>query len=533
MKKIKLISLIISISLLTSLVACSAPKEGAQQQTQIPTEQMETEAQTHTEEKSENMTETSTEKQSESIIEPEIEEMAQVEDFISLCDYRYNVKETHDFKSGKEYSVYFELPENATMLSFYFGSLQDTNSNIHVSIHKTEKLPPSASTLPESALGELVYSEIITSIPFNTYQVYFNEGEISSGSYIISITSPAGETEYNDFILLGKGWSQNLPNGYEDYNIQTFVNGASQRYGIYGGFVVKHDVPKSSVGELNEEIVTERIEGEKVAKVIILSGQSNAAGATPYSHLQRHVTPEKYQEYLNGYDNVKIIYSSAALNNGEIVIKNQSDEFVSTKLGQGYVSSYLGPEVGLAEYLSKTYPDETFYIIKYGVGSASLSGYFNPTSPSTSAAYKALIEKIDLGLYILEKEGYTPKIVAFLWMQGESDANNLYNTYGYYNLQKTMVEHIREAYSSYAPARGIAFIDAAIANHGTWATHMLINSLKKKYSYESRANYYVDTVKAGLVTLTEDENTDQYHYVSTSVITLGKLFGEKISEHID
>ena len=62
---------------------------------------------------------------------------------------------------------------------------------------------------------------------------------------------------------------------------------------------------------------------------------------------------------------------------------------------------------------------------------------------------------------------------------------------------------------------------------------MLMNALKKKYSYESRANYYADTVAAGLVTLTEDENTDKYHYVSTSLITLGHLFGEKISEHID
>jgi hypothetical protein len=62
---------------------------------------------------------------------------------------------------------------------------------------------------------------------------------------------------------------------------------------------------------------------------------------------------------------------------------------------------------------------------------------------------------------------------------------------------------------------------------------MVMNSLKQKYAYESRANYYVDTVKAGLVTLTAEENSDQYHYVSTSVLKLGRLFGEKVSEHID
>ena len=563
MRKTALIAILISALLLPTLTSCIAQQNNvenpteAEQITQRETEdktQIETQIETQAESidstipptnietesedgsMSEEYTEifAETETESKTSAPEQAEETARAEDFVSLCDYRYAVRETHDFSGGKEYAVYFELPEGATMLSFYFQSVsgEDNSSNIHVAIYKTAKLS-SPTAPPETDENSLVYSETVSAIPFNTYQVYFEKDKMGSGSYLIKLTSPDENGIYNDTVFLGKGWGQNLPQGYEEYNIQTFVDGKTQRYGLYGGIVIEHNVPKSSIGELNEEPITEKIEGEKLARVIVLSGQSNAAGATPYTNLERHVSPEKYQEYLNGYDNVKIFYASAALNDGEIVIKNQSDEFVNTKLGQGYLPSYLGPEVGLAEYLSQTYPDETFYIIKYGVGSASMNGHFNPNDDNKASALTALKEKMRDGLKLLENDGYTPKIVAFLWMQGESNANNLNSTYSYYGMQKMMVEQLRAEFSDYAPARGIAFIDAGIANHGTWPTHMLMNALKKKYSYESRANYYADTVAAGLVTLTEDENTDKYHYVSTSLITLGHLFGEKISEHID
>ena len=478
---------------------------------------------------SENLTESFTKTETES--ESEAELKAPVKDFVCFSNYKANTRKQTNFKEAKEYAVYFELPHSSSLQSFYvqFTSGSDENTNIHIELYKTDKLGHDVNTLPELSSDDLVYSEIVTSLPFKTHSVYLENGKIGEGCYVLRITSPDENGEFNDSIFLGKSWTTDLA----DYHIKSYVDGSRSRFSLYGGFVIEHDIPVSEIGELNEEVVDTKIEGEKVAKVIVLSGQSNAAGATPYSYLENNVSAEKYQEYLNGYSNVKIIYSSAALNNGNVVIKNQSDEFVDTRLGQGYIPSYFGPELGLAEYLSETYPDETFYIIKYGVGSASLNGYFNPTDSTKNTCLVALKEKIDLGLSILEGEGYTPKIVAFLWMQGESDANTIYDTYPYYDLQKTMVEQIRDEYSAYAPERGIAFIDAGISNHGTWATHMIMNSLKEKYSYELRANYYVDTVGEGLVTLTEEENSDQYHYVSTSVLKLGRLFGEKVSEHID
>ncbi len=186
MRKAKIVSLSLIMALIFTFTSCAGPRPDVTASINTDTESVTTETSTENESESESMSENYTDKDTETETEPTPEEMAQVEDFISLCDYRYNVKETHDFKGGKEYSVYFELPENAEMLSFYFGSLQDTNSNIHVSIHKTEKLAPSTSSLPESAHGETVYSEVITSIPFYTYQVYFEEDENTDQYHYVS-----------------------------------------------------------------------------------------------------------------------------------------------------------------------------------------------------------------------------------------------------------------------------------------------------------------------------------------------------------
>ena len=48
--------------------------------------------------------------------------------------------------------------------------------------------------------------------------------------------------------------------------------------------------------------------GGKKATVILLGGQSNAAGCSLDSYLKENVSEEKYQEYDNGYDNVYINY---------------------------------------------------------------------------------------------------------------------------------------------------------------------------------------------------------------------------------
>ena len=173
----------------------------------------------------------------------------------------------------------------------------------------------------------------------------------------------------------------------------------------------------------------------KQAKIIVLSGQSNAAGVGYVNCLPRHFSDEQIEQYRNGYNNIKINYISYdCFSNGFIPVKIDKET--------------IGPELGIAEYLHETHPDEEFFIVKFAVGSASLRHDFLPPSrggtldmdgiqkeylqiyhdfrngePTKAGwCYSSLISLLHDSIRFLKHDEYTPKIIGFCWMQGESDA---------------------------------------------------------------------------------------------------------------
>lgn len=98
------------------------------------------------------------------------------------------------------------------------------------------------------------------------------------------------------------------------------------------------------------------------ASVILLLGQSNALGASLTEYLKKNVSNEKFQEYENGYDNVLINYCI------DDQVFSSNGQFVKTNLDCGSGKGFFGPEVGLAEALSRNY--EKTFILKY-----TMSGY--------------------------------------------------------------------------------------------------------------------------------------------------------------
>ena len=88
----------------------------------------------------------------------------------------------------------------------------------------------------------------------------------------------------------------------------------------------------------------------KKATVILLGGQSNAAGCSREEYLQKNNSAEKYAEYVSGYDNVYINFLSSGL--------NLSNAFVKCATKQGDTPEFFGPEVGMAEKLNELYPNE-------------------------------------------------------------------------------------------------------------------------------------------------------------------------------
>ena len=128
----------------------------------------------------------------------------------------------------------------------------------------------------------------------------------------------------------------------------------------------------------------------KQADLYILAGQSNAAG---YSNIKQKVygsTSVTYEQQIGqddsrngtGYSNVLYfgtadIAASAAM---------PTPALQPTKIGLGRAAGYMGPELGMAKELSKSYTDENpAVIVKYAFGGTYLGDYAGTTNETKNA----------------------------------------------------------------------------------------------------------------------------------------------------
>lgn len=275
----------------------------------------------------------------------------------------------------------------------------------------------------------------------------------------------------------------------------------------------------------------------KKAKIILLTGQSNAVGVGHCKYLPEHFSPEKVQEYTQGYPGIPINYYSH---------DKKSDGFVKTGLGcTELTKDTFGPEVGMAEILTGRYPDDNLFIVKCAYGgsclwhdwiSPSVGDPYDPLACDDPACeghyrswgwcYNELMDILPNSLKLLESQGYVPEIIAFCWMQGEGDADIPEHVAQYEALYQTMLDDIHAGFGKYF-ADGCVYIDGGISE--IWPLWREINEVKKAHAAATPNSYYIDTVGAGLTTLHEPvEEPDIYHYDAASTIKLGHLFAEHI-----
>ena len=266
----------------------------------------------------------------------------------------------------------------------------------------------------------------------------------------------------------------------------------------------------------------------KEAVVILLAGQSNAAGCSHDAYLQMNVTPEQYAEYKNGYDNVYINYFASGT--------NQSDGFVKCKARQGEFGTCFGPELGLAEKLNELYPDKTFFIIKYAWGGTNLyEQWLSPSSNGeTGPLYNSFVDYVNNSIRYLELKNYKVTIEGMCWMQGESDSMEEEPTQNYDEHLSNFISDIRAEFSDYASNDGIAFVDAYIAATIFWKHYSELNAAKKAVADSAPNNTVIDTIAEGLTVINEPaDEPDIAHYDSLSEIKLGHLFAQEVAKFFD
>ena len=266
--------------------------------------------------------------------------------------------------------------------------------------------------------------------------------------------------------------------------------------------------------------------------VVVISGQSNGVGCTHSDCIARSIGYSKYQEYMKGYEGIKIAYDCWTKDEGpKFYSQNQSknDNFVKVMLGQGNSLATFGPEIGISEALNEKYANKLF-LIKYACGAS------NPKDDwvkRDSPMYNRFVTYIKKQMNNLKNMGYEPTIKAMCWMQGEGDSYEGYYQ-EYYDNTKEFVGNLRNDLKELAGNKDFPFVDAGINNSPQWQYYRKVNEAKQQFADESENNIYIDTIAAGLHTNQEPFDTpDTAHYDTESQVQLGHLFAEAFEPFLE
>lgn len=264
---------------------------------------------------------------------------------------------------------------------------------------------------------------------------------------------------------------------------------------------------------------------DKKADVILLLGQSNATGSSIVSYLEKNVTPEKFEEYTNGYENIRINYCLDDHNT------SSNGQFVKVDLTCGATNGFFGPEVGMAEMLCQYTEDRDFFILKYTMSGYSLN-YHWLEDTKRGTIYKPCLKFIRQYMDSILSAGYDARISSICWMQGESDTTEE-KAKRYYKNQVAFASYLREDLKDYNKDP-IYFIDAGISNSPYCEPgYPIVNQAKEKFSELFPYNLYFSTIDLGFTIDKEPEgDPDWGHYDSLCEIELGHQFAKRIVEHL-
>jgi len=237
-------------------------------------------------------------------------------------------------------------------------------------------------------------------------------------------------------------------------------------------------------------------------KVYILAGQSNMAGVG--------MNHELSEEYLGVQERVKIYVEGTA----ESSVKGV---WSSLEPGFGSGGGCFGPELSFGIDISKAYPESEILIIKCGWSGTSLQGDWRPPSAggTTGELYNNLIDTVDKALGALDPS-VDYELSGMCWMQGESDACNIYPANEYESSLTAFINDVRQEFD----APSLPFVIAMIDDSDVWIENEIVRQAEINIS-ENVPNVEIFDTK--------DYETDGTHYKTQGILDLGFDFAKALS----
>lgn len=258
--------------------------------------------------------------------------------------------------------------------------------------------------------------------------------------------------------------------------------------------------------------------------VYLIMGQSNASGVSPYAFLEES-EPDLFFKYLQGEEKVLITRD---------VDGTVDYNFVPVEFGQGCASDFFGPEIGIAEILSRK--ETTSYIIKASYGGSCLQTQYVNGNGKKLELYNRYINFIKVQLNVLKSENINPRVRGVFWMQGESDS--WVNEPNKYQIaEQYFLDYLRHDLNDYI-YEYFNFVDAYISTVSKiWLEPTFINEAKQYVCDHNDHSYCIKTngedenaLSLSLKSVTGEDPNDDAHYDSNSMLQLGLEAGRYLSK---
>ncbi len=232
-------------------------------------------------------------------------------------------------------------------------------------------------------------------------------------------------------------------------------------------------------------------------KVFLLAGQSNMVGTGNITELPSELKAAQQRV---------IIYTAGTYSYGWTMLQP----------GTGASTGTFGPEVSFGRDMSAAFPSETLAIIKVAWIGSALAYDWRPPSAGGSVGqyYTTFVNEVRKALAAFPS-GNTPEIRGMCWMQGESDASNIYPASEYESNLRCFIQDVRAEFG----VQTMPFVIAMIDKTSSWVEYEVVRQAEIAVAASVPYVGIFDTY--GMA-------TDGSHYKPAGLIAMGQEFASSM-----